>query len=296
MTINALADLSHLGLLKIAGNDAKKFLQGQLTCNLEEISPTQTRLAAHCNPQGRMISLFRLLFYRESYYLQMPQESIQIALNGLKKYAVFFKTAMDNASDTLIRIGYCGNQLRDFIATLPEHADEAVYTHDLLIIKLPGNTPRYEILGEFSPVSALWEKLATTASCISNDAWKYFDIAAHIAALYPETVEKFLPHEINLDVLNGISFNKGCYTGQEIIARMQYRGKLKNRLYRARVTSNMAPERGSNIYRDTEIAGSIVDYCQIGYNNYEMLVIAQEVDIKTNSLVLNQAPIEYLDG
>jgi folate-binding Fe-S cluster repair protein YgfZ len=97
--MNTIINLRHLGHLCISGPDAKKFLQGQLTCNLDEITPTNSTLGAHCNPQGRVISLFRLFIFLDNYYLQMPREMIPIAQKALQKYAVFFKVKLSDASD-----------------------------------------------------------------------------------------------------------------------------------------------------------------------------------------------------
>lgn len=277
-TINCIIDLSYLGLLKVTGSRAKELLQGQLTCNLEEVSLTKTRLGAHCNSQGRMISLFRIFFYRDSYYLQMPATSIPFALNALKKYAVFFKVELSDASHEFLRIGYCGDALKIFLPLIPEMIEDLLQVDDLLIIKFPGQISRYEILGDFTAISVLWKKLAEKNIFISDTVWKYLDFQASIPQIYPKTSEKFLPHEINLQHLNGISFNKGCYTGQEIIARMQYRGKVKNQIYQASIKTDMTPQLGNDIYNTVGIAGSIVDCCKTDYNNYEMLIITNEID------------------
>lgn len=217
LTMHTQQSNDDLGALQISGIDAKKFLQGQLTCNLEEVTESQSKLGAHCNPQGRIISLFHIYLHQESYYLLMPKSLIPIAQAALKKYAVFFKTELKDVSDTINSI-------------------------DLPIEK----------------------------------TWKTQAIANGIPFIYPETSEKFLPHEINLPNLGGVSFNKGCYTGQEIIARMQYRGKLKTHLYRAKTSSEAPPIRGADIYSNNEVAGTIVDYCQLSYNEHELLVIATE--------------------
>lgn len=206
-------DLSYLGLLNITGPDAKRFLQGQLTCHLEEISLAHSQLGAHCNPAGRVISLFRLFLYQNSYYLQMPIPTVPLALAALQKYAIFFKVHLADASHYLKEIA-C--HLR------PDPPEQ----------------------------------------------WHYLDLMANIPAIYPETSEKFLPHDINLPLLNAVSFNKGCFTGQEIIARMHYRGKLKKHLERQTIMTDQALQRGQLLEQ-----GTLVDYCQIGYNQYEILII-----------------------
>lgn len=265
--MNMIAELSQHGLLRISGNDALKFLQGQLTCDINEITATQTRLGAHCTPQGRIISLFRLFWFQDAYYLQMPRELLSIATAALKKYAVFFKVSLEDASSDLKQVGYLGEALDTF----PEAIDAAVTRADILIICVPGDVPRYEIIGKEQAIDALKQQL--NADTQPESVWKCLDIQNNIPAIYPATCEKFLPHEINLPKLNGISFKKGCYTGQEIIARMEYRGKLKKHLYRARVEAPMTPQRNGDIYLQKEPTGNIVDLCQVGYNKFELLVV-----------------------
>jgi len=222
---------TELGLLKITGEHTKQFLQGQLTCDVNEVTASQSQLGAHCNPQGRIISFFRLFTKNGDYYLQMPRELIPIAMSALQKYAVFFKTILTDVSD------------------------DSTYASD----------------------------------------WKKRDIEQGIPAIYPETSEKFLPHDLNLPQLNAVSFTKGCYTGQEIIARMQYRGKLKKHLYRATVHTTLPLKRGSDIYLEGKSCGNIVDFCEMDNNRYELLVIAQEEDIQTQSLTIDAEKKYFLE-
>jgi folate-binding protein YgfZ len=267
---DGIMDLSHLGLLKITGEDAKKFLQGQLTCNIEEISSTQSRLGAHCNPKGRIIFLFLLFYFQNNYYLQMPHEMIPIAIQSLKKYAVFFKVQLHDASGELISIGYSAENLNQFTHPLPENQDETIQTNDLLIIKILGKKTRYMLCGKIETLSPLWKKMISETPYISSDHWKCLDIEAGLANIYPETSENFLPHELNLHIFNAISFDKGCYTGQEIIARMHYRGKLKNQLQHIMIESATLPLRGSDL---ENTHNPIVDFCKKGKSHYELLII-----------------------
>lgn len=220
---------SHIGLLRVSSQDAKKFLQGQLTCDLDNMTVPQ--LGAHCNPQGRVISLFYISKHQDGYDLQMPRESIPLAIKALQKYAVFFKATLTDASDESIQFD------------------------------------SYELIKKCIP------------------------------SIYPETSEKFLPHDLNLPALGAISFNKGCYTGQEIIARMHYRGKPKNHLYRARVNTHLPLVRGHDIFSGDKIAGTLVDYCKISDNRYDLLVITQETQMKNTVLFIdpeNKNNLEFL--
>jgi folate-binding protein YgfZ len=267
--MNTLFNLNHLGLINISGPDAKRFLQGQLTCNIEEITPLQSRLGAHCTPQGRVISLFRIFLYQDNYLLQMPHELVSIALKALQKYAVFFKVSLTDISKELPLIGYQG----DALSNMPEEIDAQLSTTEWAGIHLPGRQSRYQFIGG-SPVF-----INTQPGHINQ--WEALDIMQTIPAIYPETSGKFLPHELNLPQINAVSFNKGCYTGQEIIARMHYRGKLKTQLFQAKITTDLDLKRGNDTYRDNKSCGSLVDYVQIDYNTYLLLIIAQSIDKMT---------------
>jgi folate-binding protein YgfZ len=266
---NSIVNLSYLGLLKITGPDAKKFLQGQLTCNLDEITATQTRLGAHCNPKGRIISLFQIFYWQESYFLQMPRELIPIAMQALKKYIVFFKATIADASDDLICIGYYTEQSDQHTLSLPNNINEAMAADDLLIINIPGSVARYKISGKSDRIITLCKTL--NPAFISTNHWQHSDIEANLVNIYPETSEKFLPHEINLHLNQGVSFNKGCYTGQEIIARMHYRGKLKTELRHIEIESANPPTRGEDLATTNDC---IVDFCRINNNKYQLLTLS----------------------
>lgn len=257
LNTNKTSILKSHGLLKVTGDKAKDLLQGQLTCDLNEINSTTTRMGAHCNPQGRIISLFRVIFFQNHYYLLMPKSLIPNAINGLKKYAIFYKVQFEDVSDQFECIGYIGQQLNP----VPQNPNELIPLDDGFIFKITAE--RYEIIRKFYSTQV---NLPEKTSEISENDWKYLDLIAGFPTIYPETSEKFLPHEINLPALGGVSFNKGCYTGQEIIARMQYRGKLKTELLSTEMTSEIPPV----------IGDPIVDFCQTGYNSYQVLMITSK--------------------
>lgn len=242
------------GLLKVQGPEAKKFLQGQLTCDLDLLSPHKQTLGAHCNPQGRVISLFRLYQTDEAYYLCMRKDMLPIAFSQLKKYALFYK------------------------ATMSIENNAQIY----------GTLEKREIILEFDTNAAKHDNIDPLT------AWKLAEINAHIPALYPETSAMFLSHELNLPALNAVSFNKGCYTGQEIIARTQYRAKLKTSLYRVQMVCDCdsTPSPGADIYYHnndrTEVAGTLVDFCPTKNNEYVGLVVAEAVKLTNNPLFLDK--------
>jgi folate-binding protein YgfZ len=289
-----LIDLSHTGLIQVAGHDAKKLLQGQLTCNLDEISAEQSRLGAHCNPQGRMLSFFRIFYFQDAYFLQVSAETLPDAMAALQKYAMFFKAKLSDAGQ-LRRISYQGLALGKHIAELPQKTNAITQADDMLIIKLPGEN-HYEIIGDAAQLKKITDSLAAETAPDSLNTWKAIHIAAGIPNLYAATIGKLLPHEINLQSIHAVSFDKGCYTGQEIVARMHYRGQLKKRMYRARVKTALLPKPGNDIYADTA-CGMIVDSCRENDEYNQILVIANQADTESRQLFLDPAkihPLEFL--
>lgn len=283
---DVMIDLSSQGILSVKNEGAAKLLQGQLTCDIADINALASRLGAHCNPQGRMISLFRICWFHDQYLLLMPSVLLPIAMAALKKYAPFFKADLNDESQTYKKIGYKGQNLTKSIPALPLHINDVATIDDLLVIKVSDSPPRYEILGKKVAAEEKWQQCLAHAQVESENVWKSLDLANSIPSLYPETSEKFLPHDINLPALEGVSFKKGCYTGQEIIARMHYKGKLKNRLFLVSTETTLPIERGGIIYRGKDSCGSIVDYCQVSYTQYELLIIAPESDA-ANTLSLD---------
>ncbi len=239
-----------LGLLSISGPDAKKFLQGQLTCDLEDVTLQESRLGAHCNPQGRIISFFRIVFFEDQYFLSMPSELVPIAMKTLQKYAVFFKVKLTDVSNDYYQWGYIGPEM-------PANKAD-------IIIKVPDGN-RFHIITKNPEFSANFELFPATE-------WKHLDMQALIPTIYPETSGLFLPHDLNLPALNAVSFKKGCFTGQEIIARMQYLGKLKKKLVYQQLTLPEVPQRGTDIQIENQ-AATIVDFCQLGYNTFDLLIV-----------------------
>lgn len=228
------ATLSNYGLLKISGNDRQRLLQGQLTCNVDIIHPQQCQLAAHCNPQGRIISLSHLFQYQDSYYMLMQRNMVPIAQEALKKYALFYKVSISDASNEWICIG--SNDKSSSAATIAYH-------------------------------QARFINLLSRDTSLKTGTlnWQALNIKDGLPTIYPQTSAKFLPHELNLHRLGAISFEKGCYTGQEIIARMHYRGQLKKQMYKASITTKTKPMPGDEIYAVVQstmkACGMIVDIC-----------------------------------
>lgn len=263
---NILADVSHTGLIAVRGADAAAFLQGQLTNDIRQVSVQHSQLSAYCSPKGRVLACMRIFMRDDIYYLGLPREILDATLKRLRLFVLRAKVTLDDASDTLIRIGYAGPQteatLRAVLDAVPAIIDEVRHNRTLTLLRIRGPQPRFEIIGDAADITKLWTALRVFATPAGADVWDLLDIRAGLPSVYATTCDAFVPQMINLQALGGISFTKGCYTGQEIVARMHYLGTLKRRMYLAHITTDTAPQPGNALYasgtEQTQSIGSIV--------------------------------------
>lgn len=233
--MNHLSELPDYGFLIVEGVDAFNFLQGQLTCDMNLLTPEQSLWGSHCNPKGRMISLFRAFFYSKAVWLRMPQTLLPNASAALKKYSIFFKVNLTSILPPLYTtLGFSGDaaqeELKRIVLKIPIHINQTVLWEDLLFLRVPGTPPRFEIFGPNKKIQEFNKQLSAESQPLLAFEWKYQDLEYGIPNLYPETSEHFVPQMFHLHKMGGVSLKKGCYTGQEIIARSHYRGEVKRHL------------------------------------------------------------------
>jgi tRNA-modifying protein YgfZ len=294
--------LNQTRLLLVKGPDASKFLQGQVTCDLRELSAPVTRIGAQCNPKGRILFSFRALqMDAETIALRIPATMVEKAKSSLGKYIVFSKAKLhDDGGYTLY--GIYGDEARQTVESifkkLPAENDGWIEQGGNFLIQLSEN--RYECWVKTSDINNLEHQLAShTLSGDIND-WELQNIRAGIADIYPETIELFTPQEINYQLINGINFRKGCYTGQEIVARLHYRGKLKRHMYRFTLSSNQLPIPGSVLVNATTLhaCGHLVTAAFISDNHIEILasLLDEQLDqvrLEASGEILSQLPLPY---
>ncbi|MCO6055178.1 folate-binding protein YgfZ [Pseudomonas sp. MOB-449] len=240
--------LSHEGLLAVRGVDAAKFLQGQLTCNLNYLDQATSSLGARCTPKGRMTSSFRILAEGDGFLMAMSSDLVESQLADLKKYAVFSKSTLADESAAWVRFGLSQGDgiLLTLGLDLPQTADSVARDGNLIALRLPDG--RAELWAPHAESATLEARLASQLPLAPLDAWLLAQVRAGIGQVLGNTRELFIPQMINLQALGGVSFKKGCYTGQEIVARMQYLGKLKRRLYRLALAEGEAPQPGLELF------------------------------------------------
>lgn len=270
--------LTHEGILAVRGSDAGKFLQGQLTCNINYLSDDHAGLGARCMVKGRMQSSFRILPEGNGYLLAMAGELLEAQLADLKKYAVFSKATLADESAAWARFGLQqgDSALRALGLAVPGEAGATVRHEGLIAVT--ASTDRVELWVPADQAASVAEKLAALLPAATLNDWLLGQVRAGIGQVMGPTRELFIPQMINLQAVDGVSFKKGCYTGQEIVARMQYLGKLKRRQYRLTLAETAVPEPGAEIFSPTHgsSVGEVVIAASSGHAVELLAVLSAE--------------------
>ena len=288
---NIACELGHYGIIRVHGEDAKKFLQGQLTCDLDKVTDQKASLGGFCNVQGRLHGIFFTIKYGEDYLLLVPKQGLEHLLNKLKMYAVFFKVELVDASlDFQIwghtQKGANSNFAEDMSLVVTEaNGVTEVHLNSLFNASF--------MIAEKEHGNAIIKALEGTTLADVN-AWDYIEIQAHIPLVYEETIEELLPHFVGLPQVGGVSFDKGCYTGQEIVARMHYRGKLKTHalLAYSKDTATLTP--GDKVHNeDDKAVGDVIRSTVFDGKTYALISLADKA--MESELTINGAQFEILD-
>lgn len=292
-----IADLSHFDLIKATGEDTSTFLQGQLTNNIDEVTDSSSQLSGYCNQKGRLLASFRIFKRESDLYMLIPEELYEDTFKRLRMFVMRSDVDFTNCAADEVSMGFSGPgadaELEKHVAKIPQQVDDVTHSGDISIIRLAGEHPRFQISGAMTQVMKLWEKLDVNAAPVGKDVWNLLEIRAGIPTIYSPTVESFVPQMVNLELINGVSFKKGCYTGQEIVARMHYLGKLKRRMYRIHIdTSDSIPPSTPLFSPGTtsgQGTGNIVIAAPSSDKGTEALAVIQIKDAENPNLRLNDA-------
>ncbi|MBV7314104.1 tRNA-modifying protein YgfZ [Shewanella sp. NIFS-20-20] len=222
----ALCQLSHFGLLQLKGEQARVFLNGQVTADISQLADNQWRFGAHCDPKGKALATFRVFGRGDCLTLLMPTDTLAIDLVQMQKYAVFSKVELSDVSAHWQIFGLLGSDAEQFItAQFGDMAGTALVLDD-------GSSILQCDYGYILVLSQQHAQAVTHQHApVSAHLWQAVEIAAGVANIGAENSGQFVPQMFNWQAIDGISFTKGCYMGQETIARMKYRGGNKRALY-----------------------------------------------------------------
>ncbi len=237
-----IVELNDHQFIKVSGSDFRKFLQGQLSCNMDNLSPQRSLRGAICNLKGRVVADLRVVQKDDGCLLQAGPGMAQIVVDTLAKYAVFFKVKLAADLQQPAPFGVIGNlpdQMRQLLELIPDAPDAVSQNTDFSVIRLAGRLLRYEIWPHHRRAAdALAAAIKGTVQT-SNRAWRRADIESGVVHVDRTLTEEYTPQLLNYDISGVIDFKKGCYTGQEVVARMFYRGVAKQRLYLASTNAKL---------------------------------------------------------
>jgi len=278
--ITTLVNLSHFGLIEFAGEEALPFLQGQLSCDVENLQIWHAQYGSYNTPKGRMLASFLLWRTADAYYMQLPRGLCEPVRKRIAIFILRSKVRVTDASDGWALFGIAGTNaeqlLKKKLGPVPSTPMEMTTAENVSILKL--DSTRFQIIAEADYASQVRDVLADETIPASREAWDLLDIRAGIPFVLPETQEQFVPQMANLDLVGGVSFSKGCYPGQEIVARMHYLGKLKQRMYLARIETADPPNAGDKVFSSMlgeQAAGMLVNAAPVPGGGYDALVVMQ---------------------
>ena len=281
-----LCDISQFGTLRVSGEEALSFLQNLLSNDMREISSSRAQLSSLNTAKGRMLAA--LLIWREGddYLLQLPRMLCEPVRKKLSMYVLRAKVKISDASDEIISLGFSGASaqeiLREQFGEWPHLPFGVISTSQGSAIKT--DATRLQINTTVQHAPALWERLSRHTQPVGSACWDWLNIHSGIPIILPPTQEQFVAQMVNFDLIGGVNFKKGCYPGQEIVARMHYLGKLKRRMYLAHLNfpahldSSDVPQAGEELFSadmEGQASGMIVNAARAPGGGYDVLASVQ---------------------
>jgi len=301
-----LCDLSQFGTIKVNGEEAQKFLQNLLSNDINTINIKTAQLSSFNSPKGRMLATFLISQQGSDYLLQLPRSLTPVMHKKLAMYVLRSKVKVSDASEEIICIGLSGKNATKLIEQhfniKPEQDWASIQDDKACVIRIAAD--RFQINTSVQYAQVLWESMRTSAQMAGSACWDWLNIRAGIPVVTPATQEQFVLQMTNLDILGGVSFKKGCYPGQEIVARTHYLGKQKRRMFLAHVETDNPVAAGEELFSEEmpgQACGMVMNACAAPGGGYDLLAVmqissyeAQQVHLQTpQGSALQFLPLPY---
>ncbi|MFW8631460.1 tRNA-modifying protein YgfZ [Vibrio natriegens] len=285
--------LDNLGVITMVGDDKKSYLQGQVTCDVVSLEKDQSTLGAHCDAKGKVWSVFRLFHHQNGYGLIQPKSAIEIELKEIKKYAVFSKVTIEESNDIIL--GVAGSQANSFIDSISEEIGDVRAISGGTAVKVADN--RWLLLLTSDAAQSMIEN--SDATLTTHELWNRFEIEAALPFVPAAAQNEHIPQALNLQALGGISFTKGCYTGQETVARAKYRGTNKRAMYivKGATATNLNDEPVQlerSVGENWRSVGALLTHYQFADNQaIGLIVLPNNLDDDTRLRLVSQPECEW---
>lgn len=288
-----ICDLGQFGTLRVSGEEAKSFLQNLLSNDIREVSSSRAQLSSLNTAKGRLLATMLIWREGDDYLLQLPRMLCEPVRKKLSMYVLRSKVKITDASDEIISLGLSGANAQEILRThfgeMPQAPLGCIVTAQGSAIKI--SSTRWQLNTSAAHATALWPELGRHAQPVGSACWDWINIRSGIPAILPKTQEQFVAQMVNLELIGGVNFKKGCYPGQEIVARMQYLGKLKRRMYLAHLDypldSSDAPQAGDELFSadmEGQASGMIVNAAPAPGGGYDVLASVQSSSHNTQTV------------
>lgn len=304
-----LCNSSERGLIKVNGDDAETFLQNQLTNDIRNVTETVHQASAWCSPKGRIIATFQVFKKEGDFYLALSADLIPHVIKKLRMYVMMSKVVLEDVTDSIIHFSFAGKQADSLMQNILgiAFADDAETINQnsatLLrsVISRSSDSSRFDIFVEgidsIEEAKSLWSRCKKVATPVSGNGTRYLNIIVGKPEITAASTEAWIPQMVNFTHINGVDFKKGCYPGQEVVARLNYLGKTKRRMYRLEIESDQLPEVGAEIKSEKDAqAGKILNAVLHVNGKVDALAILKIADAPNPlTLATNDATITLLD-
>lgn len=280
------------GLIAVTGDDSETFLQGQLTNDVRRLAEgSRAQHSGMCSPKGRLLASFLLWRNDGMIYLWLPAEMQAAIQKRLSMYVLRSKVRLEDARPAWRLFGIAGQMAADMLARLqlpvPELPLAVRSAAGVMVVRLQED--RFLLAIAPQRQDTLERELAEQATRIATEQWRWLDITAGIPVVLPATQEEFVPQMVNFDLTGGVDFHKGCYTGQEIVARMQYLGRLKRRMYRVHAEVELQSAQPIFSADMADPTGMVVIAAPAPEGGWDALVVAQIASAEHETLHVGSA-------
>jgi len=297
-----LCDLSQFGTLKVSGDEAQSFLQNLCSNDINAVTHQLAQLNSLNTAKGRVLATFLVSKSDAGYFLTLPCTLLAAIQKKLSMYVLRAKVKIEDVSAQYVCLGLSGKEatalLQTSIGEPPQTPLSVAHQADATVIR--AGDERYQIITSAEHATALWKNLAPHARPVGSSCWDWLNIRAGIPVVLPATQEQFVLQMLNLDLLGGVSFKKGCYPGQEIVARVHYLGKIKQRTFLAHIDNADAPQANDPLYSDDytgQTSGSILNAAAAPQGGYDVLATLHTSTVTDARIVhltsLNGATLEF---
>ncbi|MBU2923243.1 tRNA-modifying protein YgfZ [Colwellia sp. 1_MG-2023] len=289
-----LVSLNHYSAIALTGEEKSKYLQGQVTCDVTISTEHSLLVGAHCDAKGKTFSVFRLLNRNDAHLLIQPESSIESSMAELKKFGVFAKVDILKADDLAI-FALIGDDaetiLKNNFSRIPDSLNPVVQSDSTTLVYISGRITRYLLIDSTSRLENIIQGI--NLPVYSNNIWNLLEISEGFVQLSHQSSGEYVPQMLNLQAIHGISFTKGCYLGQETVARMQYLGKNKKALFSLTTLLNQPVQNDDIIEKQLgenwRKAGDVLSTYQADDGTcYIQAVLGHDVDSSTQLRIKSQ--------